>query len=446
MLINKAKSALEKEFRVFSDYRIRYLLQSLYYRCNTCKKNLIDIVFFDNNICDNCRYESNYLKETIYSLITNIMRIERYELEGLIKNEMEFRTLLALLKGLCDFGFRIPLIAPYRLSWELTYRCNLNCMHCYTESPRFTDELNYNESKKLVKEIADLGFQVVGLTGGEPLLKEDIDLIIKELVDYNIAVTIDTNGTLLNESLAKKFYRSEIKSLLISLDSSKEEVHDNFRQTPGSYKKALEGIKIAVKVGLPVYINTVISRMNMDHIGELINLAESLGVTGISFITFVPVGRGDNNRDVLDIPPQEFSQVNKIIREKQRSSPIHVLYGKLPGELLTEVDKLTEEDYKIFLLTGGDQDGRFQLNITPDGYVQPSCYLRINLGNVKVSSLSNIWNKSDVLNMIRDRDKLRGVCKDCIFKYVCGGSRARAYATFGDILGDDPLCPLTNKK
>lgn len=441
-LVLEAMEELKTELQVWNSDILRNIFREFFRRrFNGEKLHLFDIVVFNKEGKELHGYE----KELYVKILASILKSLDINLDELRRDERIARTFLALLKGLIDFGSRIPPTAPYTLSFEITYRCNLNCKHCYIGSRlnQQINELTLVEIKQLARDVADAGFQIVGITGGEPLVRPDVVDIVKEFAEYNIAVNLDTNGTLLTPEIARRLVKAGLKVVLISLDSVDPQKLDYFRGGKSVFERVDRAIDNSIQIGLPVYLDVVLSKLNLHELDKIVHYAAKKQISGIAFIYPIVIGRA-TELDIVKLTLEDLFYVSKKLIELQKEyhDILTIYFGKLPGEHYVGEKILTKDDLKILLLTGGDQDGRMQLNITPEGDIYPSCYLRIKVGNVREQSFKDIWYNSPILETLRNRDLLRGRCGKCLFKYLCGGSRARAYAINGNYLAEDPVCSL----
>ena len=181
------------------------------------------------------------------------------------------------------------------ISWNVTKRCNLFCDHCYRDSGPYTNtntELSTEEGKKLVREIKKAGLNIIVFSGGEPLLRGDIYELIEYTSSLGITSFMGSNGTLINQEVAKHLKEIGLDAIAISLDSLTPKVHDQFRKVEGSYYKAVQGIQYCVEAGLRVQVNPTITKQNHREVLDIIEKASSLGASSCHFLFLVAIGRG----------------------------------------------------------------------------------------------------------------------------------------------------------
>jgi AdoMet-dependent heme synthase len=164
---------------------------------------------------------------------------------------------------------------PRLVAWEVTRNCNLNCVHCRASASRgpYEGELDTAKCLRVLDQIEQVGKPIVILTGGEPLLREDVFELARYGTDKGLRMVMATNGTLITEEVTKRMRSSGIQRVSISLDGATAEQHDRFRKVPGAFDGALEGIELLKKDHLEFQVNTTITRHNVDQAEETLQLA-----------------------------------------------------------------------------------------------------------------------------------------------------------------------------
>jgi radical SAM protein with 4Fe4S-binding SPASM domain len=343
--------------------------------------------------------------------------------------------MIAVLYGIYTHGPHVPCVFPLTCSIELTHRCNLRCNHCYMGEIQSSAEMDNETLRDLIKDVADAGFVAVCLSGGEPLLRDDLQRIMCEIKKYDMDVILSTNGLLLSEECVQEL-KSLVDLVCISLDSHEEEIHDSFRGLNGSQKMTLQGINNCISQDVQVRIFTTLTKFNHKKLPELIRFVERMGINEIAFFDLNPVGKGKKGGRKDQLTVEELKEAVTLLNKKKESSRLKI-------DVLAPLNFYEKSSYinQMTLLSGGFCNaGISTVNISPDGIVQPCSRLRINLGNIKESKLQSIWKNSTVLKEIRDRSRLKGVCGECEHKYFCGGCRANAYSRYGDFLMEDMRC------
>ncbi|QIW22972.1 radical SAM/SPASM domain-containing protein [Sulfolobus sp. S-194] len=341
--------------------------------------------------------------------------------------------------------------APHLVFWEVTKACPLSCKHCRANAidKPLPGELTTEEGKKLLEEISQFGKVVVVFTGGDPLSRDDIF----ELMDYakslGLIVSIAPAPSYrLDEDTIKKIKNSALY-MSISLDGYKPETHDWLRGF-GNYKYAINGIKLGLKYGIQVQVNTLVWKKSYEELPYMVKLLKDLGVRVWEIFFLIPVGRGtleldiprDKYKDVIDFLV-EVSRYNIVVRtvEAPFFRRAKLEYKEVENELIRKLRELLGEPKapidKSVLPT---RDGAGVIFIAHNGDIYPSGFLPLKLGNVREDRLIDVYRNSELLKMIK-AGKLKGKCGICAFSNICGGSRARAYAVYGDPLAEDPACP-----
>jgi radical SAM protein with 4Fe4S-binding SPASM domain len=345
---------------------------------------------------------------------------------------------------------------PYVVSWNLTYRCNLACEHCYLDaggSPKVEDdsfsdrsELNTEECRRVVDEIAEFAPEALTiLTGGEPLLRRDILEIIRYAHGRKLWVVVGTNGVSITEKLARLLLQEGVRGLSLSLDALDAERHDGFRRVRGAWNNTVRGAGILTDVGLPFIVQTTVGRHNLDELGQIAEFAhERLSARVWNLYFLVQTGRGSFVSDIL---PGEYDGVLAELSSLQRRYEGRmVVNAKCAPHYVKQL--LQEDAGSRFVRSytggaGGCPAGTHYLGIRPNGDVTPCPYLPVFGGNLKRDRLTELWNQSEPFVKIRRRNTLGGRCGSCELNSWCGGCRARAFGVSGDYLAEDPLCSHT---
>jgi radical SAM protein with 4Fe4S-binding SPASM domain len=342
---------------------------------------------------------------------------------------------------------------PYVISWNLTYRCNLACEHCYLDAggkpaidtPAFADrsELDTAACFEVVDQIAAFAPDgLLILTGGEPLLRRDIVDIIRYAAARDLWVVVGTNGVKITANLAAILKREGVRGLSLSLDALDETRHDVFRRVTGAFRNTVEGAKILAAEGLPFIVQTTVGRHNVDELAAIADFAHAeLGAKVWNLYFLVPTGRGSHVSDLADA---EYDRVlNELAVIQRRYAGRMLVNAKCAPHYVRILQ--AEDPTSPFLKSyaggaGGCPAGTHYMGIRPNGDVTPCPYLPEFGGNLREQSLGDIWRTSDVFVRIRDRASLGGRCGSCELQAACGGCRARAYGMTGDTMAEDALC------
>jgi len=339
---------------------------------------------------------------------------------------------------------------PYVVSWNLTYRCNLACEHCYLDaggSPlvrteNFADrsELGTEECFRVIDEIAAFAPECLTiLTGGEPLLRRDILEIVRRAAERGLWVVVGTNGVRITENLANRLAEAGARGLSLSLDALDADRHDRFRRVRGAWQNTVEGAEILNRTGLPFIVQTTAGSHNLGELEAIADFADGRLAAKVWNLYFlVPTGRG---QFVSDITPAQYDEVlASLFRIQQKYDGRMLVNAKCaPHYIKTAL----ENGAPIRTYSGGAGGcpaGTHYMGIRPNGDVTPCPYLPVFAGTLRSASLTDLWASSELFAGIRRRSALGGRCGACELNAQCGGCRARAYGMTGDLMAEDPLC------
>ena len=360
---------------------------------------------------------------------------------------------------------------PFVAIWETTQACDLACIHCRAcaQPLRNSQELTTAEAKRLIDDIAAMEVPVFVLTGGDPLKRPDIYELVQHAAQRKVRISLTPSATpLLTRESIDRLKAAGLARLAVSLDGPTAAVHDAFRGVPGSYQWTLDAVHWAREIGLPVQINTTITRHNLAMLDDIIRLLETLDITLWSVFFLVPTGRGSG---VDLISAEEFEQVfDKLYRTSQRvlfdidstEAQHYRRYllqrrtearrtGEQPGQMFPRFPQLSAMPIGVETSDGigraprGISDGKGFVFVSHLGEVYPSGFLPVSSGNVRRQSLADIYRNSPLFRSLRDSKNLEGKCGVCEYREICGGSRARSYAMTGNMFAEEPCCTYEPK-
>ncbi|OPY03834.1 MAG: Antilisterial bacteriocin subtilosin biosynthesis protein AlbA [Syntrophus sp. PtaB.Bin001] len=347
--------------------------------------------------------------------------------------------------------------------WNMTRRCNLRCIHCYSSSQniQYSDELTNAEAKLMIEDLAAFGCPVLLFSGGEPLMREDLPELAQYAVSRGMRAVLSTNGTLLTREKVAVLKKIGLSYIGVSLDGL-QATHDRFRGKTGAFDAALKGIRICREEGIKVGVRFTINRKNAADIPAIFDLLEKEDIPRVCFYHLVYSGRGSALIDE-DLSAEETRRTVDLILDRTRD-----LFDRgLPKEVLTvdnhadgpylylrllkEDPRRAEEVLELLKMNEGNSSGNGIGCISWDGEVHPDQFWRgISLGNVRHKPFSEIWTDPhhELLTKLKDKKPhLRGRCATCRWLDVCGGNfRARAEAVTGDFWAPDPACYLTDQE
>ena len=339
---------------------------------------------------------------------------------------------------------------PLVLIWEVTRACDLACFHCRASAQpcRNPLELSTEEGKKLIDDIEQLDPPIFIFTGGDPLKRPDI----YELVAYAAAKALHPAMTpsatpLLNRDSLTALKQAGLKRLALSLDGATPAQHDSFRGVNGSFARTLDAMFWANEIGLPVQINTTVSRRNIGDLEDILSVIRSFRIVMWSLFFMVPTGRAE----AADLPSaQEFESAFARIYKLAGNVPFKVKTTEAQHYRRYILEQRRHERPEQPFASGipgilSINEGRGFMFVSHTGEVQPSGFLPLSAGNVRQASVQDIYRNSELFRRLRDTGNLRGKCGDCEFREICGGSRARAYAMTGDPFAEDPSCAYIPK-
>jgi AdoMet-dependent heme synthase len=350
-----------------------------------------------------------------------------------------------------------PFARPYVVSWNLTYRCNLACEHCYldaggtplVDADSFADrsELDTEGCFRVIDDIAAFAPECVTiLTGGEPLLRRDILEIVRRAAARGLWVVVGTNGVRITENLAQRLAEAGARGLSLSLDALDPDRHDRFRKVRGAWRNTVEGAEILGRTGLPFIVQTTAGSHNLGELEAIAAFAhDRLAAKVWNLYFLVPTGRG---QFVSDITPAQYDEVLASLHRIQRTYDRRMLVNAkcAPHYIKTVLEHGGAGVEQIRTYSGGAGGcpaGTHYMGIRPNGDVTPCPYLPVFAGNLRSSSLADLWTSSELFTDIRRRTALGGRCGACELNGHCGGCRARAYGMSGDLMAEDPLCTHT---
>ncbi|HUS18984.1 MAG TPA: TIGR04053 family radical SAM/SPASM domain-containing protein [Terriglobales bacterium] len=335
---------------------------------------------------------------------------------------------------------------PLVVIWEMTRACDLACFHCRASADPVCKpgELSTEEARKLIRDIAALKPPIFVMTGGDPLKRADVYELVSYAAAYGLRPALTPSATpLLTRQAVRKLKEAGLSRLAISLDGPTAEIHDTFRGVPGSFAKTLEAIRWANDAGLPIQVNTSLTKRNLVHLEAMADLLRQQRIVLWSVFCLVPTGRGQQS----DLPTgEEFEDAFARLYRLSQTLPFRVKTTEGPHYRRYLLQQEHTERPEAFAFTERERaqpwvnDGKGFVFISHMGDVCPSGFFPVSAGNVKRTALSWIYRNAPLFKDLRDSSKLKGKCKVCEFREVCGGSRARAYAVTGDAFAQEPCC------
>ncbi len=332
----------------------------------------------------------------------------------------------------------------YLLAINLTRRCNLRCAHCYLDAATLErgsdDELDTEEVCKLLDEIAQRSTEtMVVLTGGEPLLRRDLETLVEHGSQLGLFMVVGSNGVLLSDKRVKSLKAAGTMGIGISLDSLDPDHHNQFRGSPKAWQKTLAGMEACRRHGLVFQIHFSVTETNADEIPAMIDFARASGAWVLNFFFLVCTGRGES---MTDISPARYEQVlNQILQAQNQSQDLIIRARCAPH--FQRIAHQHNPDSPLTRAEGYDGSsciaGTHYCRITPEGGVTACPYIADEIDNIRSKPFLDIWDNNAVFQQLRT-PQLQGKCGQCEYQALCGGCRARAMALEGDLMSADPWC------
>jgi len=328
----------------------------------------------------------------------------------------------------------------FHIQWHITNLCNLHCKHCYQEDFSKDNDLDWSGLKKISDNILTTIREwdkkaCIHLTGGEPLLKPELFLLLDELNQKPVVeeLGIITNGLPIDREVVRRLSAfSKLKKIKISLDGADAETNDSIRQE-GTFDKVIENITLIRKEhAFEIILMFTVMKRNFRNLSSFFKLSRELGINGFIIERFIPWGRGREIMDEVLDKEQWRELVETLLELFSMKMEEHNVYPYQAFQIVFNKDG-TE------LLGAPCVIGRDGLCIMPEGSVFPCRRFPISIGNFLSDSLKQIWEGSGILEKLREKENLKGKCGRCEIK-DCRGCRSLALSLTGDYLGEDPHC------
>lgn len=324
------------------------------------------------------------------------------------------------------------LSSPITVNWGITARCNFVCSHCFSRLDR-SPELSGEEARRVVDILAGQGVMFVNYGTGEPLLRDDLFPLTEYAVGKGLKVTMNSNGSLIDETAADGIAGAGFHSVGISIDSADPEMHDRFRRMPGSFEKAMRAARLLRERDVSLAVSSVICKVNHRDFPDLVALAKELGARTIDLHNFKCSGMGGLNKEKLDLSPDDWKEFyERALPLRDAEKGIEIAFDDPILSLLGG-----EDGGK---LVAGSVCGKLSLYIKPDGEITPCGFIPVTIGHILRDDFKKVWHESKLLDHLRNKTAT-GKCSGCAkFSSCLGGCTARAYAVFGSYDAPDPHC------
>jgi radical SAM protein len=352
--------------------------------------------------------------------------------------------------------------APFTIAWEITRACAYACVHCRADAQHRRDpnELSTAEAKALIERLAAFGNNpILIFTGGDPMMRPDLFEMIAYATGRGLRCSLTPTATILPTiERLEKARDAGIRRVALSLDAPRPEIHDAFRQVPGSWQRTMDILHRAQEVGLSVQVNTTVARHNVDILHEMVPFIQEVGAVQWSVFFLVPTGRAmaeqmisaRQNEKVFnwlyDLSQHAQFDIKSTAAPMYRRVAIERKHAETGNKQITFQGAGFQYADGLNRPTKGVNDGNGFLFISHVGDIQPSGFLPITAGNARTDDVVEVYRHAKLFTDLRDSSKLKGVCGACRYKDVCGGQRGRAYGLTGDYLESDPACVLVSRE
>ena len=347
--------------------------------------------------------------------------------------------------------------------WNVSRRCNLRCVHCYSQSRNidYENELTTAEAKALLEDLGEFGTPVILFSGGEPLMREDLTELIAHAKKQGLRAVISTNGTLITKEKAIELRELGLSYVGISMDGL-QEIHDKFRGVEGAFDMALQGIRNCIAGEIKVGLRFTINKRNVEDIPGIFDLIEKENIPRVCFYHLVYSGRGSDLIEE-DLSHEETRKVLDVIIDRtkelhDKGKPVEVLTVDNHADgpyiylrMLKEDPKRAADILELLEMNEGNSTGKGFGCISWDGAVHPDQFWRQHtLGNVRERKFSEIWTDTSnefLMKLKNKKEHMTGRCASCKWLNVCAGNfRARAESFYDDLWAPDPACYLTDEE
>ena len=329
---------------------------------------------------------------------------------------------------------------PHVIAWNLTRRCNLECAHCYISagpSESAAAELETAECLAIVDQLLAVNpAPLLILSGGEPLLRQDLGEIAGYASAKGATVVVGTNGTLLTDERIAALTDAGVRGVAVSVDSLRPSYHDNFRHGRGALADVQAALARLRAARLDFIVQTTVTKGNRAELGALVAWAAEEGAVSFNCYFLVPTGRG---AALSDLAPADYEAVLTDLARWERAYRGRMLVRAKCAPHFMRLVHQTDPESPVLNYETRCPCGTQYCRITPDGKVTPCPYLPEVAGDLKSQRFADVWRSSPLFRRLRE-GTLQGKCGVCEYRALCGGCRARGFALEGDVLAADPSC------
>ena len=346
--------------------------------------------------------------------------------------------------------------APFAIAWEVTRACAFACVHCRADAQHQRDprELTTKEGFALIERFRAFGDPIIIFTGGDPMMRRDLYDLIAYATESGLRCSLTPTATALpTRERLKKTMQAGIRRIALSLDAPSAEVHDAFRQVPGSWERTMAILRSAQEVGLSAQVNTTVTKHNLDLLPAMVDFVRQVEAVQWSVFFLVPTGRAQIGQM---ISAEQHERLFHWLYDLSKDSPFDIKATAAPMYRRVAIERRKAEvggrqpvtfqgagfqyDDGLHRPMKGVNDGKGFLFISHIGEIMPSGFLPISAGDVREVDVVETYRRAPLFQDLRDATKLKGKCGVCEYREVCGGQRGRAFGVTGDYLEVDPAC------
>ena len=343
--------------------------------------------------------------------------------------------------------------APFLVIWETTRACALSCVHCRADAIHKRDprELTTDQARALIDQVRAFGERppLFVLTGGDPMRRPDLADLVRYGSDAGLTMALTPSGTAAaTPKRLKELKEAGLSRVAVSLDGPDPETHDAFRRVKGSYAWTMRIIEATLDLGLPLQINSTISRLTLPSLDAMAERVAQFPLTLWALFFLIQTGRGSS---LEQISAYECERVLNYLYDLSLTAPFGIKTTEAPHyqRVVREREAAREragmpthavERRRQLRAPRSVNDGNGFVFVDHLGNICPSGFLPVQCGNVRTASLAEVYRTNEVFTRLRNADALLGKCRRCAYREVCGGSRSRAFAATGAVMASDPLC------
>jgi AdoMet-dependent heme synthase len=332
---------------------------------------------------------------------------------------------------------------PRIVAWEITRRCPLACRHCRAgaRDREYSGELSTAECRRIIESLAGFSRPMIIWTGGEPMYRPDIIELVAYATDMGLRSVMAPCGTMVETDKLMALKEAGLMACSFSVDGADAGSHDSFRGVDGAFKNITRAMRIAVEVGMPFQVNTTVSKLNMDELSAVRELAIEYGAVLHDLFFLVPVGRGKGVGQLA----LSASETESVLRWMFKMNA----QGAIPMR-----ETCAPQAVRLWYTLGkpgnkpsGCMGGKGFVFISHTGVLQPCGFLDVPSGDLRTFDFdfSKAYTSSEVFNNLKQCDNLSGGCGACAYRWECSGCRARAYAATGDYMAAETTCPIARQ-